>query len=200
MNKGKEIFKIVALALPVLAMALLIGMHMQNRENGTLWDVPVTGYDPRDLLRGHYLTFRYDWDWDMSASCKRGEVCILCLRENTPGSRYNPKVRIVNAEAVPKHCTAFIHGHGNGSANQFEIGPKRGHGLRRYYIPEAQAQRLDALLRGWNSGEEGKHKFSVKLRVSDDGRAFIEHMYIDGAKLEEWLKTNPAPAPAPERP
>jgi hypothetical protein len=193
MNKGKEIFKIVALALPVLAMALLIGMHIQNRGNGTLWEVPVTGYDPRDLLRGHYLTFRYDWDWEMSTSCKRGEACILCLRENAPGSRYNPKVQIVNAEDAPKQCAAFIQGHGNGSVNQFEIGPKKGNGLRRYYIPEAEARRLDGLLRGWNREENGEHKFAMGLRVSQDGRAFVERMYIDGTALEEWLKDNPAP-------
>lgn len=117
----------------------------------------------------------------------------LCAFGKTHPEAVTIKVRIVSVEDAPKQCAAFIHGHGNGSVSRFEIGPKRGNGLRRYYIPEAEARRLDGLLRGWNRDEEGEHKFSVKLRVSDDGRAFIEHMYIDGMKLEEWLKEHPAP-------
>lgn len=185
MNKG--ILKIAALLLPIVAMVLLIGAHSYNRENGTEWRIPVTGYDPRDLLRGHYLTFRYDWNWEkrMNTACS-GKECALCVQEDMPSSSYNPKVYMTSLTAAEKQCGSFIQGYSH-RINQFEIGTKEGYGLRRYYIPEAEARKLDRLLRGWDQSD---HKFDMGLRVNDAGQAFIEQMYIDGVALEEWIKTS----------
>ncbi len=186
MNKGT--LKIAVLFLPVIAMALLIGAHSYNRDNGTEWRIPVTGYDPRDLLRGHYLTFRYDWNWEkgMNTACS-GKECALCLQESTSSGSYNPKVYTTSLTVAKKQCSGFIQGRSYHSSNQFEIGAKEGYGLRRYYIPEAEAGKLDGLLRRQN---QNGHKFDMGLRVNDSGQAFIEKMYIDGIPLEDWIKRN----------
>ena len=53
--------RIVALAVPVIGLAALWGLSDYESRQGTEWDVAIEGYDPRDLLRGHYVEFTYDW-------------------------------------------------------------------------------------------------------------------------------------------
>ena len=184
----KKALSIFTLVFPVLVMGLMIGVHIQNKETGTLWRVPVTGYDPRDLLRGHYLTYRYDWNWESESRSCANRKCVLCLNEAQAGGNTNPLVSYASREAAPKMCASYMNGRFYGS--RFEIGPKRGNNLRRYYIPEEHASRLDRILRNW-SGEEEEHDFEIGLRVNSSGGAFIEGMYIDDVPLEEWVKREP---------
>lgn len=184
---NNKLMKIIVLVLPILAMGLLIGLHSQNQETGKEWRIPVTGYDPRDLLRGHYLTFRYDWNWqdENSQSCS-GKNCALCLEEASFGDSYSPKVQMMSSRRAKSQCNSYIRGYSR-RQGQFEIGNKQGYGLRRYYIPEEQARLLDGMLR---RQDENGHQFVMGLRVNDQGHAVVEHMYIDGIILEEWLKSH----------
>ncbi|MEM6585863.1 MAG: GDYXXLXY domain-containing protein [Pseudomonadota bacterium] len=49
------------LVLPVAGLGALWWQSEDLSRQGTDWEVPIQGYDPRDLLRGHYVEFRYDW-------------------------------------------------------------------------------------------------------------------------------------------
>ncbi len=51
--------KILALILPVVIPALLAGKIMVERSTAPIYLVRIEGYDPRDLLYGHYLMFRF---------------------------------------------------------------------------------------------------------------------------------------------
>lgn len=51
--------KILALILPLLVPVLLIGNIIWVRHQALIYPVKIEGYDPRDLLYGHYLMFRY---------------------------------------------------------------------------------------------------------------------------------------------
>lgn len=57
----RRLLSIAALVLPLLGLGALWGNTWVASQQGTLWDVPVRGYDPRDLLRGHYIRYVYDW-------------------------------------------------------------------------------------------------------------------------------------------
>jgi len=52
---------ILLLALPLGGLAALWEQSDHLSRQGTDWEVPIQGYDPRDLLRGHYVEFNYDW-------------------------------------------------------------------------------------------------------------------------------------------
>jgi len=52
---------IFLMLLPLAGLAVLWAQSEQLSRQGTDWEVPIQGYDPRDLLRGHYVEFRYDW-------------------------------------------------------------------------------------------------------------------------------------------
>ncbi|MEM7702717.1 MAG: GDYXXLXY domain-containing protein [Pseudomonadota bacterium] len=49
------------LLVPLAGLAALWAQSETLSRQGTDWEVPIQGYDPRDLLRGHYVEFNYDW-------------------------------------------------------------------------------------------------------------------------------------------
>ncbi|MEL6708176.1 MAG: GDYXXLXY domain-containing protein [Pseudomonadota bacterium] len=49
------------LFIPLAGLAALWAQSDTLSRQGTDWEVPIQGYDPRDLLRGHYVEFNYDW-------------------------------------------------------------------------------------------------------------------------------------------
>jgi len=53
--------RLAAAALPLLGLAALWAISDHTYRQGTEWDVPIEGYDPRDYLRGHYVEFTFDW-------------------------------------------------------------------------------------------------------------------------------------------
>lgn len=53
--------RLAALALPLAGLAGLWFQSDRHYRSGTEWEVPIMGYDPRDMLRGHYVEFTYDW-------------------------------------------------------------------------------------------------------------------------------------------
>jgi GDYXXLXY protein len=56
-----RLVRLAAVIAPVLGLAALWATSHQTYQQGTEWEVPIQGYDPRDYLRGHYVEFRYDW-------------------------------------------------------------------------------------------------------------------------------------------
>ena len=61
MTRYQRLFLPLALLLPIFGLALIWLLTERQSHQGTEWDVPIAGYDPRDLLRGHYVQFQYDW-------------------------------------------------------------------------------------------------------------------------------------------
>lgn len=57
-----------ALFLPLAALAYSWAATHRLAQQGQEWLIPIQGYDPRDLLRGHYVQYRYDWPVDTPAS------------------------------------------------------------------------------------------------------------------------------------
>lgn len=53
--------RLLAIALPLVGLGALWAYSDYASRQGEEWDVPIEGYDPRDLLRGHYVEFTYDW-------------------------------------------------------------------------------------------------------------------------------------------
>jgi uncharacterized membrane-anchored protein len=49
-----------ALLLPIMALAYSWIATCRLAQQGQEWLIPIRGYDPRDLLRGHYIQYQYD--------------------------------------------------------------------------------------------------------------------------------------------
>ena len=66
-----------ALLLPIVAFLGLVWRAELLRASGPVFHVAIAGYDPRDLLQGHYLRYRLQWPVD--GACD-GATCCLCLQ------------------------------------------------------------------------------------------------------------------------
>ncbi|QYU70650.1 GDYXXLXY domain-containing protein [Leptolyngbya sp. 15MV] len=117
---------IAALVLPVAALALLWGWTDWRSRQGTTWQVQVEGYDPRDLLRGHYVLYRYRWPGLADDAAFTGDLCI---------AGEAPRIaRVTMADGQP--CANRLRAHqGTGDL-------ARG----RYYVPQTQARAIERKL------------------------------------------------------
>lgn len=52
----------LALILPTLFLSAQIFINLHHRSTAPVYEVIVEGYDPRDLVYGEYLQFRFMWD------------------------------------------------------------------------------------------------------------------------------------------
>ena len=58
---NRRLASLLAIALPLVGLSGMWASTERWSKQGTDWLVPVEGYDPRDLLRGHYVQFRFAW-------------------------------------------------------------------------------------------------------------------------------------------
>ncbi|MES2055406.1 MAG: GDYXXLXY domain-containing protein [Pseudomonadota bacterium] len=87
-----------ALLLPLAALGYSWASTYWLAQQGQEWLIPIRGYDPRDLLRGHYIRYRYDWPVAASANRQDGaraifedyfpsELCVEGVAPNITGVR-----------------------------------------------------------------------------------------------------------------
>lgn len=132
----------LALLLPLVALGAGIGGAEVGSRGATVWRIPITGYDPRDPVRGHHVNFRFDWRVAGPAHlCRRpGGGCALCLEDG------GASVRVVPAGAA---CAARIDPAasklGLRYAPEFAATPLAVTG--RLYVSETSAPELEAMLR-----------------------------------------------------
>lgn len=69
----KKHFLITALTFPVVLMGAVMGYHGYMSSFDEV-EIAATGYDPRDILAGHYLNLQLDWN---KTDCTQfsGNVC-----------------------------------------------------------------------------------------------------------------------------
>ncbi|HPQ97225.1 MAG TPA: GDYXXLXY domain-containing protein, partial [Thiolinea sp.] len=155
--------------LPIVLLTGEVWVSHQKKYYGETLILPIQGFDPRDLLKGHYLRFRIDYGLSDSNGCPASDISAsLCLA---------PEVRVYAEDELPASCRRFIHGSCNGS-EQFLTG------LERFYVPEADASELESLLRQPNTGE-------LAISLSSQGEARIRDLLINGRSWREALNPKP---------
>lgn len=130
----KRLAGLAALVLPVLGLAGLWAWTDRWTREGTDWEVPVQGYDPRDLLRGHYIQFRYDWPGKGVGENELWWPGPFCI-EGTP-----PQIERIVVQDDVEDCAHFAK-----PATSAVYGNE---GLRvgRLYIPQTRARDLERKL------------------------------------------------------
>ena len=84
----------IILGLPILFLGIWGVILSFQINSGIEVRLPIMGYDPRDLLSGHYILYQIDWE---SADCKQFENGIC------PEDEF-----CVNNEWGEKHCRFYI--------------------------------------------------------------------------------------------
>lgn len=160
---------VMVVMIPFVLLCLLIARAEYHLSTGTQWDIAITGYDPRDLLRGHYLRFRLAYDWqEPRERCSTDSTCVYCF---TDVGEQAPKVKAVNIHRA-KQCDAFM---------------QYGEPLNRFYIPETQARYAEDLLRQARIDNTAYLRLSINIK----GVPQIVDLLIDGRPLAELLKEAP---------
>lgn len=135
---------LAALALPLLGLgALWLNTDRLSRQ-GTQWDVPIQGYDPRDLLQGHYVMFQYDWPASGQADTDGARTYgALCLAGTAP------TIASVRIKRDHEDCRPFVR-----AGETFD---------GRLYASRDEALRLEKAL-----GDPAKQGV-VRIRLRPDG-------------------------------
>jgi hypothetical protein len=146
----KRVANYLTLALPIIGLGGLWGWSDFKSEQGTDWLVPIAGYDPRDLLRGHYIQYSYDWPGIDEEELRYSQhFCIV-------GSA--PTVERLEVASDPGECAnparadySDVYGE-----NELIVG--------RIYVPQTQASELQDKLR------DPDMDAYVIVRQRDDGK------------------------------
>lgn len=160
---NQRVLLAVALAIPIVALIAVAGMKAQQRASGVEVVLPIEGFDPRDLLSGHYLTYQIDFGVETTCSTPN-TVADLCLE---PTRSIHPQGEL------PADCRLFIQGSCDSNAT-FSV-----ENLNRFYIPEIHASLLDAKVRD-NQG-------ALVLSVDQAGNAAIKDLLINGKPWRDAL-------------
>ena len=150
---NRSLLRLLALLLPLVGLGGTWAWTHVRAQQGTEWDVPIMGYDPRDLLRGHYIVFRYDWP-GLERTIDPSSSYELCLTGNAPTI-----TRVGFLDANGMSCPNPIRASDAGSDTARSPGLSGG----ILYVPQVEAPRLEKKLA--DPAQQGV----VRIRVRGDG-------------------------------
>ncbi|MBN8540793.1 MAG: GDYXXLXY domain-containing protein [Deltaproteobacteria bacterium] len=171
LNRKKLLF---AIAFPIV---LLLGLTLQKhtlRQTGVKKVFPISGFDPRDLLSGHYLIYSVDYGIpDVcsvgSANWSKKTEAHICFDTGV----------FVNGPIRDSNCKVAIEGSCTGS--RFVAG------LERFYVPQEKALALEKLVQN--------RQASIVVSIGSRGEAQVTDLLIDGVPWQEALLAIPTPSP-----
>lgn len=155
--------------IPFFGLLLLVLQSEMRRRSGTEWPLKIVGYDPRDLVHGHYLRYRFDFDWARGdPDCIEGRqlktTCCVCLEPSADPRA--PEARPTDCDAA-RSCSAWILGS--------KVQPPL-----RYLIPEADARALERALID--------REATLRIRALPDGSISVGDLELDGRPWAEVVE------------
>lgn len=157
---------IIALAIPIACLLVLASWKHMRLTQGEEIIMPIQGFDPRDLLAGHYLRYRIQYDAKDNCSRKsrsRKQEMFYCVEPS--GFHHRQPGR--------NQCPVSIKG--NCQSGRFVV-----ENIERFYIPQEFAMPLDRAVRG--------RKGSLLLSVYHTGDVLVKELRIEGVPWQQWLE------------
>jgi uncharacterized membrane-anchored protein len=146
---------LLALALPIVAVALMAVRAEMVSRTGRAYRLKIEGYDPRDILSGQYLRYRVAFRWDAVGDRCTAAECCYCLN--------GPEGEEPTANRVS--CSA----RGASDAWFRETETER---MQRFYIPEGRGAPLEKALRD--------KRAEIVVRISGNGSVVVQDLLLDG--------------------
>ncbi|GAA4048807.1 hypothetical protein GCM10022213_20800 [Parerythrobacter jejuensis] len=173
--------RIFAFILPIAGLAAIWGWTDYKGRQGNDWLVPIAGYDPRDLLRGHYIDFTYDWPGLEDLDDRY--PLALCLEGASPVlERVTAPVPGADCPYPVKADLSSIYGQGS---------LERG----RFYVPQTQAKETERKL--FDNDLQGY----VRIRQREDGHItpleLVFEPITDAQRARRDAPVEEAPPPPP---
>lgn len=176
----KNSLKAAFLVIPVLVLCGLVVKAELDKRHGPVWIMKVEGYDPRDILRGQYVLFRFDWNWVRQPD-KDCQNCCVCL--NDKEGVENPVAEIMHCDRRKeelKSCTSVIR-HWDNAQRASNRRREPYMNSYRYYLQEDHARALQRRLNEQRrNNTENSDVFHLKMNVTNDGRMIFHDFLING--------------------
>jgi uncharacterized membrane-anchored protein len=144
---------LLLLIIPSLVLLLLAFQKSQSLRAGKEVVLSISGYDPRDLLAGHYLVYTIDYGFDVRCEYER-----LHMKKSDKDAYICLDTKTLSFESPESSCKLFIKG--KCDYGRFIAG------IERYYIPQEKAQDLEKIVL--------KNKSKIKLSVLPNGTAMVK--------------------------
>ncbi len=194
---------IIALLLPLIGLSAFLFKIDLDYRKGVSWEVKITGTDPRHILKGHYVTYRTMWNFDMNKvlnyvkknakfSYYQVPTC-LCLIGNQSKHLSYP----VLCKEENRLCKSIIKGHFSISKKRIfskesktndqekqnfqwawnEKSVRFKTGINKFFVDESMAKKLEKEIR--------KRSASIVFKISSPTQIISEELKLDG---KNWLK------------
>jgi uncharacterized membrane-anchored protein len=156
---------VAALLLPLVAIVAGIVSAERHLAASSEWIFEIAGYDPRDLLRGHYIEFRLELHEEPAAGSCIGpgtEACCYCLERR--------------GADVPPRVTRTTCGEAASCDGRLRV--DKASGTHRYYVPEQRARQIERqLMEAAQTGDA-----HVVLAIDARGTPQIVELRLGGAQ------------------
>jgi hypothetical protein len=168
--KNQRIIHLAVIFVPLLAIAGWIGSYMMHVANSATYELAIRGFDPRDLLSGHYL--RYQVDYGMPITCEKVQTnwCV-CLK---PGEDNDVASGIWQGDCSDARCDTPLKGtcrYGRFTA-----------GIEQFFFSEQYTRELAVV----------PPESSIIVSVSRSGKGVVKEMLVGGEPLAKWLESKAA--------
>jgi hypothetical protein len=167
----------LAVLVPILGLMGLIARAEIALRAGEAFRIPITGYDPRDLLHGHYLQYSYAFDWQGQSTCgvtQDGRPaaltpgCCVCLTRGA-AEEATPAARQLDCDEA-RRCDGWLH-----------VEPLMP--PLRYFVPEQHARQLEQALLS--------RRAALDVTCSPGGQPALGELYLDGQSWRELVSHPP---------
>ncbi|MEZ2130604.1 MULTISPECIES: GDYXXLXY domain-containing protein [unclassified Sinorhizobium] len=174
---------IIVAAVQTVILGYMIESRAAVLRNGTEILLKTAPIDPRDLLRGDYVTLNYDIS-SVPLSTLTGEIPaqpgeeVLSVRLRKQDDGFWAVAESSFGDLPPAPDSIVLH-----SLPFYNFATKRDdtarvdYGIERYYVPEGEGRALET------ARSDGR--VSIAARVSEDGSAQIRSLLLDGQPVCE---------------
>ena len=164
-------------SIPLILSVLLMGgwvasVEWQKQHSSEVF-LKIKGFDPRDLLSGHYLRYQVDFGSTVICSPQAGarsnDVCV-CVEDGATFKQAATRFAGQDcSESNRPKCKTFLKG-------RCEYGTFRG-GFERYYFPEQYAKDLFVVPAG----------AVIRAKVNHLGKVIVDELFIADVPLLDYL-------------
>jgi uncharacterized membrane-anchored protein len=180
----------IAALIQLALLALMVGDRVQILRDGTEVMLQTRPLDPRDLLRGDYVTLGYDISQLPAGALKdkpsgsRNPIVFVKLAPNQDGvyeavSVHTDPVPVNSPEVLIRGCVTYGTSCGRNYAFCDKLQIR--YNLESYFVPEGEGKKLEQA--------RNQQKLRVVAAVLPSGRAAIKRLLLDGEPVydEPWF-------------
>lgn len=155
---------LLAIVLPVLVMCGWITSFLIHVEKSATYQLPIVGFDPRDLLSGHYI--RYQVDYGVPIQCQK-QSAPWCICLGTKG-----KTAYATSQGLCSELDCATPLVGKCTKSRFSAG------IERFYFSEKFQKELAVV----------PPQSTIVVAIDSSGRGVVKDLLVDGVPVKEWLQ------------